>query len=91
LASLVQSESEAISTAGSPIENILLQICNEVISENHVGLEDNLFEMGASSLKLAQIHEQIDELYPDVLDLTDFFDHPTVTELSAFLESKLPA
>ena len=75
-------------TAGSPIENILLTICNTVISDQHIGVDDNLFDMGASSLKLAQIHEQIDEYFPDALDLTDFFDHPTIADLATFLESK---
>lgn len=92
LKAISQKDSNAdTAAAGSPIENILLTICNTVISDQHIGLNDNLFEMGASSLKLAQIHEQIDEHYPDVLDLTDFFDHPTVAELAAFLESRIGA
>jgi acyl-CoA synthetase (AMP-forming)/AMP-acid ligase II len=85
------SESGESTAAGSPIENMLLTICNNVISDQHIGIDDNLFDMGASSLKLAQIHEQIDEYFPDLLDLTDFFDHPTIAELATFLESKTGA
>jgi aryl carrier-like protein len=51
--------------------------------------EDNLFEIGASSLKLIEIHEQIDRDYPGTLDITELFDHPTVAELATHLASKL--
>ena len=44
----------------------------------HVDVDDNLFEVGASSLTLIQIHEKIDELYPGVVDLTELFDFPTI-------------
>lgn len=67
----------------------LRQIVQGVISEVDVGVDDNILAVGASSLKLAQIHEQIDEEFPDQIDLTDLFDHPTVSQLAAFLQAKL--
>jgi acyl carrier protein len=54
-----------------------------------VDIDDNLFEVGASSLTLIQIHEKIDELYPGVVDLTELFDFPTVSQLAKHLEQKL--
>jgi len=77
--------------AGSSIERTLMEICHAVVSDQKIGLNDNIFEMGASSLKLAQIHEKIDEAYPDVVELTDFFDYPTIEELAGFVAKKLPA
>ena len=53
--------------------------------------DDNLFEIGASSLKLIQIHEKIDELYPGPVDLTELFDFPTISQLAKHLEGKLAA
>jgi len=52
-------------------------------------VNDNLFEVGASSLKLIEIHEQIDRLYPGLIDLTELFDFPTISELAKHLEGKL--
>ncbi len=68
------------------IESILLQICNNTVEDKDIKLDDNLFEIGISSLSLAEIQEQLDELYPGKVDITDLFDHPTVRELSAFLD-----
>ena len=52
-------------------------------------VDDNLFEIGASSLTLIQIHERIDEEFPGLVDLTELFDYPTVAELARHLEQKL--
>lgn len=59
--------------------------------ERNVSVTDNLFEIGASSLKLIEIHEQIDRVYPGLVDLTELFDFPTIAELSRHLEGKLAA
>ena len=52
---------------------------------------ENLFEIGASSLKLIEIHENIDREYPGLVDLTELFDFPTIAELAQHLEGKLAA
>lgn len=88
LVELSETREGASKAAGSTLERVLLEICNTVIADQRVGLNDNIFEMGTSSLKLAQIHEKIDELYPDVIDLTDFFDYPTIEELAVFMDTK---
>ena len=45
----------------------------------------------SSSLKLIEMHEQIDKDYPGLLDLTELFDHPTIGELARHLTLKLAA
>jgi acyl-CoA synthetase (AMP-forming)/AMP-acid ligase II/aryl carrier-like protein len=77
------------SLAADSIESRLLTICNNVLSPRRIGAGDNLFEIGASSLKLIEIHEQIDRDYPDQVDLTELFDHPTVADLAKHLSAKL--
>ena len=45
--------------------------------------------VGASSLTLLQVHEKIEELYPNAVDLTELFDYPTISQLAKHLEKKL--
>ncbi len=78
-----------VSTAPDSVETRLLAICNGVLTTRKVGPDDNLFEIGASSLKLIEIHEQIDRDYPNLVDLTELFDYPTVAQLAKHLSSKL--
>ena len=63
------------------IERKIKDICDAALERN-IDVHDNLFEIGASSLKLIEIHEQIDRIYPGLVDLTELFDFPTIAELS---------
>ena len=65
------------------------RICDAALAGKRVDIHDNLFEIGASSLKLIEIHESIDREYPGHVDLTELFDFPTIAELAQHLESKL--
>jgi acyl-CoA synthetase (AMP-forming)/AMP-acid ligase II/acyl carrier protein len=73
------------------IEEKIRTICDAALEGKKLDLHDNLFEVGASSLKLIEIHEQIDREFPGQLDLTELFDFPTIAELAAHLEGKLHA
>jgi acyl-CoA synthetase (AMP-forming)/AMP-acid ligase II/acyl carrier protein len=76
--------------AASEIERRIKAICDKALGRE-IGVGDNLFEIGASSLKLIEIHEQLDELYPNQVELTELLDYPTISELAAQLEAKLAA
>lgn len=81
------SESGDVSTR-TRIESILKRICDNTLTEQSVGVHDNLFELGTSSLMLVQIHEGIEEAFPGVLEITDLFDYPTISDLAALLEER---
>ncbi len=68
------------------IEQQLILICKEVIPERDIAPDDDLFEIGISSLSLTQIHERLDQLYPDQVELTDLFDYPSISSLASYLE-----
>jgi acyl-CoA synthetase (AMP-forming)/AMP-acid ligase II/aryl carrier-like protein len=71
------------------LEDKLKTICDAALEGKRVDIHDNLFEIGASSLKLIEIHEQIDRVYPGKVDLTELFDFPTIAELAQHLQAKL--
>ncbi|MFO1206926.1 MAG: non-ribosomal peptide synthetase [Burkholderiales bacterium] len=71
------------------LEQELLAIARELIPGREIGVNDNIFELGTSSLVLAQIHERIEEKWPNQLAITDFFDYPTIGKLAAYLDSRV--
>ena len=71
------------------LERTLLEICQTLLPDQKIGPDDNLFELGTSSLTLAQIYEHIETRYPGRLEVTDFFDYPTVKSLAAYLGERL--
>jgi acyl carrier protein len=91
LAVLRDAQRGSRSSSQNQIEDNLRQIVEAALPGKRVDVQDNLFEIGASSLKLIEIHEQIDRQYPGLVDLTELFDFPTVAELAQHLESKLAA
>ncbi len=74
---------------GNTVEARIKAICDGALPGKRVEVDDNLFEIGASSLTLIQIHEEIDKEYPGLVDLTELFDFPTVAQLARHLEGKL--
>jgi Phosphopantetheine attachment site len=47
----------------------------------------NFFETGISSLMLVEMHQCIDYLYPDKVDITDMFEYQTINDLSEFIKN----
>ena len=64
---------------------------NAVVTDKALGSNDNFFDVGISSLALAEIHQRIDDAYPGVLDVVDLFEYQTIAEVAAFMEGKLAA
>ncbi len=74
---------------GTQLEARLQEICEGALPGKSIAVGDNLFEIGASSLKLIEIHETIDREFPGLIDLTELFDFPTITQLAQHLQAKL--
>jgi acyl-CoA synthetase (AMP-forming)/AMP-acid ligase II/aryl carrier-like protein len=77
--------------SGTELERRLQGICEAALPGKRIEVTDNLFEIGASSLKLIEIHENVDREFPGLIDLTELFDHPTIAELAKHLEAKIKA
>ncbi|MEM6818863.1 MAG: non-ribosomal peptide synthetase [Pseudomonadota bacterium] len=71
-----------------PLVASLLQICAEHAKDVKIGADDNLFEVGVSSLTLSEIVLGIDEQFPGQLDISDLFDVPSIREVAQFLRDK---
>jgi acyl-CoA synthetase (AMP-forming)/AMP-acid ligase II/acyl carrier protein len=89
LAALRAAQRGPETASRSDIEEKLRTICDAALGGKRIDVNDNLFELGASSLKLIEIHERIDHEYPGQVELTELFDFPTIAELAAHLEGKL--
>jgi acyl-CoA synthetase (AMP-forming)/AMP-acid ligase II/aryl carrier-like protein len=91
LQSLREAQGGAAQVSGTQLEARLQSICEAALPGKRVDVNDNLFEIGASSLKLIEIHENVDRDFPGLIDLTELFDHPTIAQLAKHLEGKLKA
>ncbi len=83
---LRSSDEDGADADDDPLVAQLELICREFSKDRNIGADDNLFEVGVSSLTLTEIVLAIDEKYPGKLDISDLFDYPTLREIAAFLE-----
>ncbi len=66
----------------SAIEQQLLDICADVVTEQKIRVNDDLFDLGVNSVALVEIHERIDDLYPGQLEIEDLFDTPSIVAVA---------
>lgn len=88
LAELQPDAGAGSGTDADPLIAELEVICREFSKDRVIGPDDNLFEVGVSSLTLTEIVLAIDEKHPGKLDISDLFDYPTLREIAAFMKEK---
>src|SRR5271170_5191313 len=91
LKALREAPGGAAPVSGTELETRLQSICEAALPGKRIDINDNLFEIGASSLKLIEIHENVDRDFPGLIDLTELFDYPTIAQLARHLDAKLAA
>ena len=79
-------------TAGpdSPEETIR-QVWRQALGRDAVGLDDNFFDLGGTSLQLIGVHAQLQAAAFPGLKVLDLFAHPTIRQLAARLARPEPA
>lgn len=85
LGQLAPGDADDAATDEDELVTELMMICREFSKDRKIGPDDNLFEVGVSSLTLTEIVLAVDEKYPGKLDISDLFDYPTLREIAAFL------
>lgn len=67
------------------VERQLCKVCCKVLGYEDINLFDNFFELGADSIMLGYIFNEVDQIYPNLLKITDLFAHPTVKSLAEYI------
>ena len=66
-------------------EHLLVSIWKELLAIDKVGVRDNFFEMGGSSLLMAQLQNQIRQQFDRELTTVEIFKYPTIRAMSEYL------
>jgi len=79
---------EAYEAAGSPLEESLVRLWEEILKVEGIGVNDNFYDAGGNSFLLLTLHAKIDVLYPGRLKVTDLFNLTNIKKIAAYIESK---
>ena len=72
-------------------EALLLSIWREVLGNQSVGVNDNLFDVGGTSLNLMQVHAKISETSNAAVTVIDMFQHPRIRALAHWMAERAAA
>ncbi|MGH9237568.1 MAG: non-ribosomal peptide synthetase [Vicinamibacterales bacterium] len=75
----------------SDLERVILEAWREVLAVDHVGVHDNFFEVGGTSLLLIRVHTVLQERIGRTFPLLDLMRHPTVASAAQCLHGGAPA
>lgn len=67
------------------LEDKLVDICQKILGLEWIDPGESFFEMGADSIFLFKIFQEVDKLYPGVLTITQLFEYATVERLADYL------
>jgi acyl carrier protein len=69
-------------------EQIVANIWNAILAAP-VGLNDNFFDHGGNSLLLMRLHMELNNKFPDVIDITDLFGYSTISTISNLIDVRM--
>jgi len=72
-------------------EELLIQIWQEVLQRERIGVDDNLFDLGGHSLLLPQLVARIEKVIQLEIPLRVLFEAPTVAQLAVVVEEAILA
>jgi aryl carrier-like protein len=76
---------EASIAPRTELERVVASIWREVLELATIGVDDNFFDLGGDSLRIAQLGRRLSETLNRDVALTDLYEHPTVATLAARL------
>jgi amino acid adenylation domain-containing protein len=74
---------------GTEIEKIISEICKQAAQLNRVGVNDNLFELGITSLDVAKINAKLREAFKIPLPIVKMFEFSTVASLAEYIGNEI--
>jgi amino acid adenylation domain-containing protein len=79
----------ALSRPNGSTQCQLRDIVANALGRDGIGLEDNFFDLGASSLDLIRIHAKLVEAFGPVLTAVDLFGHPNIKAAAAKIDGEI--
>jgi acyl carrier protein/NAD(P)-dependent dehydrogenase (short-subunit alcohol dehydrogenase family) len=71
---------------GNDLENTVAGILQQYLAIDQVGINDNFFELGLSSLDIIQVNMQLKEVLKKEIPLVTMFTYPTIRHFSMYMD-----
>lgn len=75
--------------ASPEVESVVLGVWREVLGIEDIGLEDNFFDLGGTSVHVIRAHAKLKERFDREIPIVDMFAKTTVSALVEMLDSQI--
>ncbi|MFM2070060.1 MAG: hypothetical protein RLZZ623_323, partial [Actinomycetota bacterium] len=82
-----RAESAPIVAAENDLERIVLEVWQETLGTDQIGIDDNFFDIGGHSLLIVRMHRRLKEVLERPLALTELYRFPTIRGFSAAMST----
>ncbi|UCH94058.1 MAG: amino acid adenylation domain-containing protein [Candidatus Aminicenantes bacterium] len=82
------SPGQSYAVPASNKEKIVADIWKQVLEKDRVGLEDNFFDLGGTSLDIFTINTRLNETFNRQIPVVALFQHSTIRSLAGYLEQE---
>jgi len=89
-APMAGSARTGVAAAGTDLEQEVAGAWRQVLGAEHVGLDDNFFDIGGNSLLLVSVHTKLQERFNRKIPVAELFAYTTVRALSERLGGSVP-
>lgn len=72
-------------------EKSILAMWKDVLGIDHVGVEDNFFEIGGDSVLILKIHQKLCATFDNQLTVVDLFKYPKISQLAEHVGGEMKA
>lgn len=72
----------------SKTEEILHKIWGEILTCRDIGINNTFVELGIDSFVLMKIHSAVENEFPGIIKITDYFNYPSIAQISNYIESR---
>ena len=87
---LDRSRAQSYAPPQSELEELLCRLWQTALGRERVGIHDNFIEIGGNSLLFVKLRADLESRLGLAVDITAFFEYPTIAELSRHLRSRTP-
>jgi acyl carrier protein len=71
----------------NPVEEQLVQIWQQILGREQIGVHDNFFELGGHSLKATRLVSQVQKAFGVSVNIKDVFMNPTIETVGALIRA----
>ncbi|EGJ35263.1 polyketide synthase module [Moorena producens 3L] len=87
---IMGSQETALALPQTEVEQVIVNIWQDVLGLDKIGLQENFFELGGHSLLLLTLQSQLQESFGKELSIAEMFSHPTIEALAQYFTQTQP-